>query len=363
MNDVRIAYSRAGYLDADVSSTAAIRRDQRVVDLTVTVSEGRPSVLHEIHVAGGDATSARLITDVLDVQTGGVVDRVALDRGQERLYDTGIFRTVNVNIQSVAGRKLHGAVDAVVNLALEERAKYRLRYGVQFGPTTLDNITNSGNTAEPGATIDFQRRNLYGQGIVAGGGGVWSADQHRLRATVSAATLRGRFVSTTFTIEHANQDRESEQGLQVLDRSARALLEQRWKIGRVHRVEIAYGLNVDNHRLELRATTEDPLPLRGRIADLNATFVYDSRDDRFNPRRGTFHTSHVEAGGGLWLSDIAFGRYQLQHFTYRPVGAVTLASGLRFRSSTSTTNGSRRHSCCSSRQAAVSPSGVTTRIR
>jgi outer membrane protein assembly factor BamA len=332
LNNVRVTYSRAGYLDADVAPAATVRPEQGVVDLAVAIEEGRPSALREIRVTGRDETSERLVNRVLDIPAGGPVDRVALDQGQQRLYNTGIFRTVDVDVRPVDGGESADAVAVDATVALEERAKYRLRYGVQFGPTTIDNITNSGNTAEPGATIDLQRRNLFGQGIVAGAGGVWSAEQHRVRATVSTATLRGRFVSTTFTIEHANQDRASDKGLQVVDRSARAVLEQRWKFGSVRRVELAYGFDVDGHRLELQATTGEALPLRGRVAGLNATVTYDSRDDRFNPRRGTFHTSRVETGAGLWLSDIAFGRYQLQHFAYYPVGTITLASGLRFGS-------------------------------
>jgi outer membrane translocation and assembly module TamA len=68
------------------------------------------------------------------------------------------------------------------------------------------------------------------------------------------------------------------------------------------------------------------------VAGLTATFTYDARDNRLNPRHGFFHTSRLESGAGLWLSSIAFGRYQMQHFMYYPVGPVTFASGLRFGS-------------------------------
>jgi outer membrane translocation and assembly module TamA len=222
-------------------------------------------------------------------------------------------------------------VAAVVTL--EERAPYRMRYGVQFGPSTIDSITTATDSADPGATIDVQRRNAFGQGIVLGAGAVWSVEQHRIRGTVSAPRLGPRVVSTTFTFEHADQDRvKDDESLSVIDRSAKAVLEQRWRFGRVRRVEVAYGFDVDRRRLELRATTEEPLPLRARIASLNATVTYDTRDDRFNPRRGLFHSSRIESSAGLWMSDIAFARYQTQQFVYFPLGRVTAASGVRFGS-------------------------------
>jgi outer membrane translocation and assembly module TamA len=35
-----------------------------------------------------------------------------------------------------------------------------------------------------------------------------------------------------------------------------------------------------------------------------------------------FHTSRVEAGSGLWLSDVAFGKYHVQHLTYYSTGTL-----------------------------------------
>jgi outer membrane translocation and assembly module TamA len=216
-------------------------------------------------------------------------------------------------------------------VTLEERAKYRLRYGIQFGPSIEDSVAVETNTAEPGATLDIQRRNLYGVGLVVGGGGVWSGEQYRIRGTASAPTFKGRVVSTTLTVEGANQDRDStEYGVDIVDRSLRAILEQRWRVGRGRRIEFAYGLDINRRRVELTSTTGPPLPLRARFAGLNTTFLYDARDSLVNPRRGFFHISRVDVGAGLWLSDIAFARYQSQQFVYFNAGPLTLASALRF---------------------------------
>jgi outer membrane protein assembly factor BamA len=329
---LRTAYARAGYLAADVVSSVAVKPEKAVVDVAMTVTEGPRSVLREVRFAGAEETSRELVARTLGVEAGGSVDMVALDEGQQRLYQTGIFRRVDVDVIPLerdagdAGEAAH-PVQAIVRL--EERARYRLRYGVQFGPSTIDSITTARNTADPGATLDLQRRNINGLGIVAGGGGVWSGEQHRVRGTVSAARLRNRAVSTTVTVENANQDRASDDGLNIVDRGTSAVVEQRWRFSGRGRIELAYGFDLDNRRLELRATTQEALPLHGRFAGLYTTFTYDSRDNRFNPRRGTFHTSRIDAGAGLWLSDVAFGRYQVQHFVYRPAGTVTLASGVR----------------------------------
>jgi outer membrane protein assembly complex protein YaeT len=332
---LRTTYARAGYRDAAVAPRVTARPDSSLVDVSIAVSEGQRSVLQAVRVEGRDETGERLVTSVLDIEPGGVADPGRFDAGQQRLYNTGIFRTVDVDIRparvdTTASEQIADVpVDAVITL--EERAKFRLRYGIQFGPTTIEDITTSNNDAQPGATLDLQRRNLWGQGITAGAGGVWSAEQHRIRGTVSAATFRGRFVNTTFTIENANQDRSPDGVVNLIDRSMGAVLEQRWKFGRVRRVEWAYGFDVKNRRVEFQSP-DSTLPLHARFAGLNTTITYDTRDNQFNPHHGMFHSSRVEAGAGLWLSDIAFGRYQVQQFNYFPVGRATLASGVRFGS-------------------------------
>jgi translocation and assembly module TamA len=331
---LRTAYLRAGYLGVEVASSTAARTDTALVDVAVTVREGVRSVLSDVRLASTGETSPVLVSRTLAMTPGAAVDSVALDAAQQRLYETNIFRRVAVDLVPLEESPTAGTdrpVAAVVTL--EERAPYRMRYGVQFGPSTIDSITTATDSADPGATIDVQRRNAFGQGIVLGAGAVWSVEQHRIRGTVSAPRLGPRVVSTTFTFEHADQDRvKDDESLSVIDRSAKAVLEQRWRFGRVRRVEVAYGFDVDRRRLELRATTEEPLPLRARIASLNATVTYDTRDDRFNPRRGLFHSSRIESSAGLWMSDIAFARYQTQQFVYFPLGRVTAASGVRFGS-------------------------------
>jgi translocation and assembly module TamA len=326
------AFARAGYLEATATARQVVRRDSRTVDITVAINEGSVSMLRHLRVADPGGTSTNLITRVMGVQPGGAVDRLALDQAQHRLYDTGIFRTVDVDVHPVATRDSHSTdVEAVVTL--EERARYRVRYGLQFGPSTLESLDTQADSDDPAATFDIQRRNLYRSGITAGGGIVWSPERHRFRATASAATWAGRFVSTTLTVEQADQDRHSDEyGLDIIDRSLRAVLEQRWRVARTPRIEVAYGFDVDHRRLELQATTEAPLPLRARLAGLNATVTVDTRDNPFNPRRGLFHTSRLEVGAGWWLSDLAFARYQVQQYAYYPWGRATLASGVRFGS-------------------------------
>jgi outer membrane protein assembly factor BamA len=327
---LRTAYFQAGFRSADVEATPS-RTSERpgAVDLVVAVTEGPRSVLGEVAFDNRANANPGLVEAVTRLETGGALDAVALDRAQQRLYETGIFRSVLVDVEplgdSASGDEL---VRAVVRL--EERPRYRLRYGLQFGQGTIEDVTGATYSAEPGVTLDLLRRNLFGRGVSIGAGGYVSRSQYRVRATASATTFFGRFATTTLTAERADQDRTLSSGLDFVDRSSRVLAEQRWRRGRARTLELAYGIDVDSRRAAFSRDGVLLEELSARVAGLTGTITLDTRDNLFNPRRGQFHSSRIDGGPGTFVSDVAYGRYQLQQYFYLPAGPIVFASALRF---------------------------------
>jgi outer membrane protein assembly factor BamA len=327
---LRTAYFQAGFRDADVEA-APSRAPERpgTVDLTVSVREGRRSVLGEVAFDNRANASPGLVDAVTRLETGGALDSVALDRAQQRLYDTGIFRSVLVDVEPL-GRSTGGdeLVRAVVRL--EERPRYRLRYGLQFGQGTIEDVTGSTYSAEPGVTLDLLRRNLFGRGVSIGAGGYLSRSQYRARGTATATTFFGRFATTTLTAERADQDRTLSNGVDFLDRSNRLIAEQRWRRGRARTLELSYGIDIDGRTLAFSTGARELAELAARVAGLTGTVTLDTRDNLFNPHRGQFHSSRIDGGPGNWVSDVAYGRYQVQQYVYLPAGPIVLASAFRF---------------------------------
>jgi outer membrane protein assembly factor BamA len=332
LSRVRTAYIQAGFRAAEVEVTPS-RAPERpgTIDLAVTIAEGRRSVLGEVAFDNRANASQGLVDAVTQLEPGGPLDAVALDRAQQRLYDTGIFRSVAVDVEPMAGPVGEGddLVRAVVRL--EERPRYRLRYGVQFGQGTIEDVAGSTRSAEPGVTLDLLRRNLFGRGVSAGAGGYLSQTQYRVRGTMAATTFFGRFATTTLTAERSDQDRTLASGISVLDRSSRLIGEQRWRRGRARALEFAYGIDIDNRSVGIGLEpAEDRFVLSARVAGLTGSIAFDTRDNLFNPRSGQFHSSRADGGPGNWVSDVAYARYQMQQYVYVPVGPIVLASGFRF---------------------------------
>jgi outer membrane protein insertion porin family len=334
LSNLRAYYRRAGYRNVKVDAVPIPRATEPRIDITLNVVEGPRSVLQGVTASGQANVRQGLFDKVTGLQTGGPVDPTALDRAQQRLYDTGIFDSVEVAVEPTAqaapgARSGDQPVSAVFKL--EERPHYRFRYGVQFGPTNIEDIAVVQNSAVPGATVELQRRNLFGAGLNVGVGGFWAVNQYRIRATAQTFTFLGRFLQTTATAETVQQDLLTSGNLEYLARSNRLIVEQRLRRGKTRRLEFAYGFEIDAAEVELlepvRVASE-----KATISALESTLTWDTRDNPFNPGRGLFHSSRVEVSPGSWLSDIAFGRYQLQQFAYVPAGRLLFASGLRFGS-------------------------------
>ena len=120
INDARLRieerYRRQGFNDVEVETQPAIAADDTVA-LTFTVTEGTQQVLGNVEVTGNDVTNGKVITQALRFELGKPVDLDEWTLARKRLYDTNVFRLVD--IQPVpAGDPVNGVqqVKAVVTV-------------------------------------------------------------------------------------------------------------------------------------------------------------------------------------------------------------------------------------------------------
>ena len=126
-------FRRAGYRGTRVSAESTTRADGGTVDLVFNVLLGQRARLQEIRVAGATDTSPALIERTMALDEGEALSFDRLNRARDRLYDTGLFRTVNLEtapIPNADGTPNPGLLRA--NVTVEELPKYRLRYGFQL---------------------------------------------------------------------------------------------------------------------------------------------------------------------------------------------------------------------------------------
>ncbi len=334
---VRLLYARQGHADARVRPESTYDRERSTVRIALDVDEGTRRTVAGVALSGDVTTRPRLTTRALDLPAQGPVDMRQVEEAQRRLYDLGVFRSVEPRFEP-AGETTEVAPGALVQpvrvvFDVEEYPDYRLRYGFQVTSGTLSTRELTSTGTRPGVTVDLRRNNLFGLGFDVGGGAFVTVNRSRLRGLVQSSTLGGRPVQTTLSV--TRDDTEGESGLlTVQQRRTLLAAEQRWRP--TLRTEWAYGydLEYDDADLTLAVRDGDPLSLtlRARLASANTTLTYDSRDNLLNPTRGMFHSARVEAGTAWLASELRFARYLGQHFLFVPAGRLTWASGLRFGS-------------------------------
>jgi outer membrane protein assembly factor BamA/autotransporter translocation and assembly factor TamB len=342
-NAVRRLYTTSGHSEAVVRVETRFNRDRSSARVQLSIDEGLRRVVSGADVSGAIGTSPRLTARALQLATGGPLNTEKVDEVQRKLYDLGVFRSVEPRFEPVGepAKAADGSVTQPVRVVfdLEEYARYRLRYGLQL--TTDQLVSNSfvNPGTKPGVTLDLRRSNLFGYGFDVGAGVFWTKDRKRFRALSQSATWFGRPLQTTVTLT-----RDDERGSSAFDggnltvSQSETLLsaEQRWRPTR--RTEHAYGYNLEYQDLSLDIV---PLPFRGeplllelsaRLGSATTTFTYDSRDNLLNPRRGMFHSANLEIGLPWLASELQYAKYLGQHFFFIPAGRVTVASAARFGS-------------------------------
>jgi len=330
---VLVAYRRAGFNAARVRVEASLTEQDGQVALRIVVDEGRRQLLREVQVVGGEGTHAGLIDRALQLTPGTPVDQAAWNQARKRLYDTGVFRSVDIVAVPVAEPPAPG--DAVgadepvrARVTLASWPLYQLRYGLQV----IDERVPAGETRSRGrfgAVADLTRRNLLGRAVSVGTSVRTDTVQQAVRGFMSLPSFLGRDVTSNVFVSRLRETLGTERD--ILSDRHRLTLEQ--QIRPADGMTFSYSYNIErNHTFEkdLDLTGPFPFDVTVDIARLNTSFVFDRRDDVLDATRGWFHASTLGWGVESLGSDLRFLKYVGQHYYFRPLaGGIVLASAAR----------------------------------
>ena len=321
-------YLQDGFTSAHVSiQSTAEPRDHTVV-VTIDIDEGARQVVDEIIVDGAGRTKPALVSDALQLEVGQPVDAGAWNQARKRLYDTGAFRRVDIEAETIEPSSAGSAVTQPVRarVILEEWPAFRLRYGLQLKDEQAP-FGETGREFNLGVVGDLTHQNFLGRAATVGTSFRYDTIQQAVRGFVGFRSFFGRPLrSNIFTSRVRETIGEGEAGF--IDETHRVTLEQRVSVGSA--VTVAYSYNVS------RATNESIVPdpqftdAPFWIARLNASAVVDTRDDVFNATGGLFHSSTFEYAPEVLGSDLRFAKYSVQQYYYRAFGpGLVSASGAR----------------------------------
>lgn len=327
-------YKTRGFSRVTVVMASRPDREAGTVALAVTVSEGPREVLRDVAIEGIRRTSATLVSRELHLDVGAPVDPSALAAARQRLYDTGVFRQVDVEAVPIAAGPEAGATPVEqpmrAQVTLDEWPPLRLRYGFQLDDQQKPAGEGAGRQLRPGVAGDLTYRNLLGRAASAGVAARYTTDFRAARAFLTTPSLFGLPLTSNVFLSRSREQVGSSDRPFVTDKSD-VTVEQRFRTR--GRLQIAYGYSFQrNHTFDVGADPNDPFAfdIAVSVARLTATGIRDTRDDLVDATRGQFLSATFEYGVSALGSDLRFAKQFTEQSYYRTLGrGLVFATAVR----------------------------------
>ena len=326
-------YRQTGYNDVRVSARSTVNREANMVSVLLEVDEGPRQIIRTVEVVGGERTRANLVARALRITPGQPVDFGAWNLARKRLYDTGAFRSVDIQAEPLDPSQGQVAAEEQpvrARVVLEERPLYRLRYGLQVNDESAPLSEQNSRDITLGLVGDLTRQNFVGRAITLGTAFRWDADRRVARGFATVPSFFGLPITSNIFAAREHEALGDPEFRFITDLT-RLTLEQRVRPRAALTVAYSYSFE-RNHTFDENFDPNDPFAFNETvdIARLNTSAVIDTRDDIFDAERGWFHSSTIEYGIEALGSQLRFAKYTAQQSHYWRVGeGVVLASAAR----------------------------------
>jgi len=289
------------------------------MDVTYTIHEGERVYVSQVLVTGLYYTRPSVVDRQIVMHPGDPLSQADMLRTQSRLYDLGLFNSVDVAVQNPEGEEDYKDV----LLDLTEARRYTFDYGLGFevqtggAPGTATNP--QGRTgASPRVSFDVSRLNLRGRNdTIFFQSHVGRLEQKGLIGYTIANWLDNQKLKLTFNILYDNTldvftftSQRSEGSMQVqqsLSKSTTLLYRFTYRDVRVSNLVIS-------------APEIPQLSQPVRIGMPSFTFIRDTRDDPVNSHKGNYFVLDTGVTSHAFASQANFVRFLVQHSEYHAFG-------------------------------------------
>jgi outer membrane protein assembly factor BamA/autotransporter translocation and assembly factor TamB len=321
------SYRTDGFNSVRVTLMNQATRATGLVALTVNVDEGPRQVVAEISVEGTRRTSPSLVSRELKLKVGQPVDLTKWAQARKRLFDTGVFRQVDIQAvpiePSPAGVAAEAPEQAPVEqpvkarVTLEEFPPLRVRYGFELDDQ-LQPLDET-RTLRPGVAADATYSNVFGRAASTGLALRYTNGFEAGRIFFSKPSFLGLPLTSSLFLQRSRE----QVGVDTIRPSVTDItaftVEQRFRAWR--RLQLSYAYNFErNHTFPKNAPSDDLANLTLNIATLSTTALLDTRNDLGDATRGLFMSSTFEYGPAALGTDAPFAKYFFQQNYYRTLG-------------------------------------------
>jgi outer membrane protein assembly factor BamA/autotransporter translocation and assembly factor TamB len=324
--DLERRFRAAGFLDVRVVAETVLDEQERAADVHVLAAPGPRSVLSSVAVEGASPDNP-LIARSVTLGVGMPVDPAAVSDTRRRLYDTGVYRRVDIDLEpngaagEPAGGPSEGDRQVTARVHVEERQRWTFRYGFQLNDEV---VAIDERTQRFGFSADMESRNVLGLGTTVGVSARLRRDQQIGRVFVGANRFFGLPLRSNLFLSRSREEIGAD-ALRTVSQVTEVSFEQTYRLRRF--IDLRYGYGLGHNRTTFTGSDFD---LSVRVARLTSSGIVDRRSDPFNPARGWFAAASLETSRPGLGSDISFLKTFQQYFHFIPVGSkVVIASAAR----------------------------------
>jgi outer membrane protein insertion porin family len=321
-------YAQRGFNMADVEIDPVPDTVEAVVDIAFTVTEGPQQIVREVTTDGATRTRPGVISKALRIRPGEPVNLAVWAQARKRLYDTNVFRQVDLEaipLDATPEDKAANVQPVRAMVRVIEYPVWRLRYGLQVNDerTSAEDEDVESRQQSLGILTDIRNQNLFGRALTAGAAARYERDRRSESLFLSNASFFGLPIRTyAFIFDARQRFRVDSEVFSISDRRGLSV-EQRWRPSR--RAEVTYGYRSERTHV-FEPDSRFGLDVRLNISKLTAAALIDRRDDPFQPSRGWFSSANWDQGLTFLGSDIRTSKLLVQQLYFRPVSRLVLAS-------------------------------------
>jgi outer membrane protein insertion porin family len=167
-------YLEKGYARADISPAIDVNEEEKLVNITLSISEGDIYRIGRIHILGNRKTRDKVVRREMRLDEGDIFNNKLLKRSYQRITNLQYFETVEINSQPRIEEKL-------IDLDVKVKEKLTGMITVGAGYSSVDKFIVTGEVTQS---------NLFGKGLYV----KLKADLSSLRANYSLSIVNPWFL-------------------------------------------------------------------------------------------------------------------------------------------------------------------------
>jgi outer membrane protein insertion porin family len=293
-------YGEKGYIFADVSPLTSLQKEKLLVDIKLSVQEGKQMKLERLEISGNTRTRDNVIRREFRLAESEIFDSVAVRKGKDALNYLGFFEEVNVDTTPGSAED-----SLMVKVGVKEKMTGTFSLGGGYG--SVDGVMGMAQIAET---------NFLGRGL-------------RVSLTAEISQRRNRFDLAYF--DPRVFDTDNSVGLNIYNQDR---IYPDWDEGRTGG-SITYGrplrYNFEGfttyryEKIDISGVSHDaPSTVadeegKSSISSLTFALVRDLRDNRLDPTKGYKNLFSATYGGGILGGTKDFMKCEVDSSYYKPL--------------------------------------------